>query len=1117
MASEQPQDTGGRLGPHDPLGHVVASLQQLAVGVEQEPVTAQPADPNVDPQAVMDLQKELDNILSRLVGKIDLPSEIDLQSPSPLSTPMSSVEAAAHKINVGHQILQSRIDAMKAIQEEKLKQWEAEVHKAELQEEELQKQLEEHRQWEELQEEQRRQLEIDDPTGEKRMDMAIVDVRRVIERIRLGTPETFTTLQMELDTTIGSEWLQRWGEDVVEKLKEEAQQAIEEALLRIERIKTQRRIEEQRVEQEEGDRQMDVELKALDADVKQKRDQKARRKKEQEVQNQLNEIDRTREQRKAEEEAMFSLRRCIERVRLSNPDNYESMKLELQRTLKQQLSLCGSKSTLIQDEADVALSQAAIRVDRMSTQRRVETLRREMSELEMKMKVEAQVHEVTVRAREQLELQARREEETANKLREIEQAKFKRQEEDQAVDSVRKAMERLRFQAVPETFEDLKTKLEETLAASLRKIIHPLKSTKIKEDVAAAIADAQLRVERISIQRQMTQLQMEKDELRREQEAEARIREAEEISQMKEHERKDMEKETKQHIQDSTGTIDRRFTEDQALREVRSAIFNLRSACPDDHSKMEAELKTALQTNLRYIESQQRLIKDEVQTAIEQTALRIHNLNTRDQLEELRRAREVARRKDEDAEKIKKSEVRGEQQDRMRRQREIELQEQFSKAEHNRLLQQEADRTVLTVRRICMRMRTCKPENWKELEAELDATLTPTAFKKLGSLLDNIKDEAEKCRVECRQRVERQLAHQQLEESLRVQRETIMRREKEAKEREMQEEKRREEEARRNRELETQRKLGDLENMRMRKQVESEALSAVRNVIEELRICTPEAYPDLRARLKDTLSKELDNAGSQASKIEEETQKALGQAESRVGRITAEREKQMQFRRAQEEKRQKEAEALAEEARETQRREQEHQDRVKLAADEKLGHVDAELQLHYEQEEALEFVRRTCDRLRKTDLQTFKDLQAVKQELDAIVEAKLKIAGPMTSNILKESQAFLDEARHRVGYFTSREKIEDERQKQDELRRQRDEAAEVRAKETEKRLSEELRNKRNGETRRQLEEIERSRLQRMVEDQTRGVVNELTQMVVRDGSVAGLDPTKALEEALMAN
>ena len=47
---------------------------------------------------------------------------------SPLSAPMSSLDkATVQKISVGHKILQSRIDAMKAKQEEKLKKWEVEL------------------------------------------------------------------------------------------------------------------------------------------------------------------------------------------------------------------------------------------------------------------------------------------------------------------------------------------------------------------------------------------------------------------------------------------------------------------------------------------------------------------------------------------------------------------------------------------------------------------------------------------------------------------------------------------------------------------------------------------------------------------------------------------------------------------------------------------------------------------------------------------------------------------------------------------------------------------------------------------------------------------------------
>eukprot|EP00746_Dinoflagellata_sp_MGD_P005048 gnl/MRDRNA2_/MRDRNA2_109767_c0_seq1.p1 gnl/MRDRNA2_/MRDRNA2_109767_c0~~gnl/MRDRNA2_/MRDRNA2_109767_c0_seq1.p1 ORF type:complete len:1066 (+),score=351.54 gnl/MRDRNA2_/MRDRNA2_109767_c0_seq1:168-3365(+) len=1036
---------------------------------------------SVDPDAISDLQKELDDILVRLVGKIEFPSEeIDV---------IPGLDKAA---DIGHKILQARIDAMKAMQEKKLKDWEEELNVAQ---EEIQEQL---------------------PTLEQQYERAVVDVRRVIERMRLSSPDMFADLQVELNNVLGSDILKQ-GEDVdnlMAKLKQEAQLAIEEASLRIERIKAQRRTEEIRVEQQEKLEQAELDIKARDMDAFRRQEEENRRKREEEVKNQLLQLERSREQRRAEEDAASNLRRLIEKVRSADCDTFEGLKMELDLALKDQLSVCGSQMVTIKDEADIAVSQAMIRIDRIITQRRVEGLKREMDDLEMKMKAEAKEDETKKRAREELQLQTQREEESQKKLQEIEQAKLRRQQEDQALSSVRKALDRLRVQAIPETFDELKSHVEEVFSINRCKII--VFSAKIRDEVDAGIADAKLRVERISIQREMAQKQLEKEELRRAKEEEHKAQEAQEATRLEEEARRSRKNETQQQIQDRIVPIERRSSEEQAVRAVRSAIDSLRAAVPDNHQKMEEQLKAALQSNMPYfLESNQRLMKDEVQNVIEQTAVHIKNISARDQMEELRRAREVARQRDEWLEKLQKHEQRGEQQEEQQRRRELELQEQCAAAQLHQKHQQEADQCVVNIRKILLRMRISQPEHFQELEAELDAAIAD-ARNRPGLQATGILDEAAKGRAECKQRVERVSAQQQAEERLREQRELTLAREADAKQRFKQEEKRKEQEARRARELETQRQLQEIEGMRVQRRREEEALTAVRSVVEESRLCTPEAYPSIKARLQATLSKQLTNAGSHSSKMKEEAERALEHAQERVDRIMAERERQEGVRRAGAEKREMEAVELAQQAREMQRIEQELQERTKVAAEEKLHRVDSDLQRHHAQDEALQFVRRTIERLRQTNPQSFKDLQAVKEELDGIVATKLNVAGPHSDSIRQESANFLEETSHRVGYFTAREKIEEARQSQDELRRQRDADAERRARDTEQRLFQELRERRDSETKRQLEEIERSRLQRMVEAHTQGVVDDLTKIVLRDGAGAALDPTKELEEALMA-
>jgi len=126
------------------------------------------------------------------------------------------------------------------------------------------------------------------------------------------------------------------------------------------------------------------------------------------------------------------------------------------------------------------------------------------------------------------------------------------------------------------------------------------------------------------------------------------------------------------------------------------------------------------------------------------------------------------------------------------------------------------------------------------------------------------------------------------------------RREEEQKRKKEEADKRREEAAKQKKEAEEKRKK------------EQQATMAIRRIIQKIRLATPENFEEVKKELEDILTVELEHCGGQLTRIKEESDKGLEQAQKRIEALSEARKKEQERREAEQKKRE-EQEARAKE------------------------------------------------------------------------------------------------------------------------------------------------------------------------------------------------------------
>jgi len=92
------------------------------------------------------------------------------------------------------------------------------------------------------------------------------------------------------------------------------------------------------------------------------------------------------EEKRREQAAALVVRKVIQRVRIATPDNFESLRIELEQVQQEQLEKMGSQALKVLQEAEKGIMQAQERVDEILEKRAAED--REKFEAEMKAKEE---------------------------------------------------------------------------------------------------------------------------------------------------------------------------------------------------------------------------------------------------------------------------------------------------------------------------------------------------------------------------------------------------------------------------------------------------------------------------------------------------------------------------------------------------------------------------------------------------------------------------------------------------------------------------------------------------------------------------------------------------------
>lgn len=119
---------------------------------------------------------------------------------------------------------------------------------------------------------------------------------------------------------------------------------------------------------------------------------------------------------------------------------------------------------------------------------------------------------------------------------------------------------------------------------------------------------------------------------------------------------------------------------------------------------------------------------------------------------------------------------------------------------------------------------------------------------------------------------------------------------------------------RRKRQNEERRKREDEMRQRAKeaaaKKDEEQAVHTIMQVIQKVRVATPESFPELKKQLEETVQKEADKARNQGPRMRDEAEKAMQMAQKCVDMIM-ERRKQAEEKRAAEERRQRELEDRA--------------------------------------------------------------------------------------------------------------------------------------------------------------------------------------------------------------
>lgn len=77
-----------------------------------------------------------------------------------------------------------------------------------------------------------------------------------------------------------------------------------------------------------------------------------------------------------------------------------------------------------------------------------------------------------------------------------------------------------------------------------------------------------------------------------------------------------------------------------------------------------------------------------------------------------------------------------------------------------------------------------------------------------------------------------------------------------------------------------------------RRRVEQKSMLAIRRVIQKVRAATPDNFQQLQAELEEEVRKEIDNTGTNAARIKEESEKGLEQARKRIEQLQEQRRKE---------------------------------------------------------------------------------------------------------------------------------------------------------------------------------------------------------------------------------